>query len=463
MLAARLSQSNLVKNGAIAIPYWEAVGPWDVDNDNDGVPDSVWVDIGDPVQEAEDGTRYKPLYAYLIVDLDSRLNVNAHGLADDIVSPLDDPTRSSFFDPTVNVRGWVGNVAHDTTNTNTNALHSTLQLSRGIGYGPAEISLRPVFHAPIINPDNQPPANRDESVGPMDDYATVLFGRQKLDGSTVGGKYGFDPNLNYPHFSNGNVSTAGMNYRFDLIDPKKEPSWSPRWFTGEQAMPDLAVQLKLFDYPYSFNQTNSFNQPKTNASSFGTPPDLKGRYALGLDYFGQPVYEIANDVNPNTATLPGATSANLPNYPLNQQLPFNLLANSPYNLDLSGSQRRDDWSPSFQNQATAFTTSIDRSFNRIYDTTAQIGLNDDSPFSPSDLEKVLRGWDPDDGTLPSRLWDVVNAFDPQKLIRFDPNSTAAFANNLLQATNIAPPANNKQASAEMMTGRSSWRASIAGW
>ena len=53
----------------ITIPYWEAVGPWDVDNDNDGVPDSVWVDIGDPVQEADDGTRYKPLYAYLIVDL----------------------------------------------------------------------------------------------------------------------------------------------------------------------------------------------------------------------------------------------------------------------------------------------------------------------------------------------------------------------------------------------------------
>ena len=71
----------------IAIPYWEAVGPWDVDNDNDGVPDSIWVDLGDPIQQAEDGTRYKPLYAFLIIDLDSRLNVNAHGMADDISPP----------------------------------------------------------------------------------------------------------------------------------------------------------------------------------------------------------------------------------------------------------------------------------------------------------------------------------------------------------------------------------------
>ena len=71
-------------NNDIAIPYWEAVGPWDVDNDNDGVPDSVWIDLGEPVQELEDGTRVKALYATLIIDLDSRLNVNAHGLVDHI-------------------------------------------------------------------------------------------------------------------------------------------------------------------------------------------------------------------------------------------------------------------------------------------------------------------------------------------------------------------------------------------
>ena len=72
---------------SIAIPTLEIVGPWDVDNDNDGVRDSIWVDLGDPIQETEDGRRYKPLYAILCVDLDSRLNVNAHGSVADLNPP----------------------------------------------------------------------------------------------------------------------------------------------------------------------------------------------------------------------------------------------------------------------------------------------------------------------------------------------------------------------------------------
>ena len=72
-------------------PTWDgdhaAVAPgqhqqpaWDVDNDGDGVPDSVWVDLGMPVRAAADGRHYKPLFAILCVDLDGRLNVNAHGV-----------------------------------------------------------------------------------------------------------------------------------------------------------------------------------------------------------------------------------------------------------------------------------------------------------------------------------------------------------------------------------------------
>ncbi len=67
---------------------------------------------------------------------------------------------------------------------------------------------------------------------------------------------------------------------------------------------------------------------------------------------------------------------------------------------------------------------------------------------------MLRAWDADSGALPSRLWDSVDAFDPVKLIRFDPNDTVNFANNLLDPVNhsIGLPANNKPASAELMAG-----------
>jgi hypothetical protein len=53
--------------------------PFEVDNDEDGVPDSVWVDLGFPVQRTADGRKFKPLFAFLVLDLDSRLNLNVHG------------------------------------------------------------------------------------------------------------------------------------------------------------------------------------------------------------------------------------------------------------------------------------------------------------------------------------------------------------------------------------------------
>ena len=54
---------------------------WDVDNDGDGIPDSIWIDAGLPSQATSDGRLYKPLAAVLCVDLDGRLNLNAHGTA----------------------------------------------------------------------------------------------------------------------------------------------------------------------------------------------------------------------------------------------------------------------------------------------------------------------------------------------------------------------------------------------
>ena len=100
-------------------PSYDPVnGPWDVDNDGDGIPDSVWVDLGLPVQTAPDGRKYKPLFAILCVDLDGRLNVNAHGRVAR-VTPAD-----------VSV---VGNNTGNSINAST--------FSKGLGYGPPEINL----------------------------------------------------------------------------------------------------------------------------------------------------------------------------------------------------------------------------------------------------------------------------------------------------------------------------------
>ncbi len=52
---------------------------FDVDNDGDGVTDSVWMDLGYPVQRDPGGKLYKPLFAFMILGLNGRLPLNTVG------------------------------------------------------------------------------------------------------------------------------------------------------------------------------------------------------------------------------------------------------------------------------------------------------------------------------------------------------------------------------------------------
>jgi hypothetical protein len=98
-----------------------AIGPWDVDNDGDGLPDSVWVDVGLPVQTAPDGRRYKPLAAILCLDMDGRLNVNAHG-------SIAQAEPNYTVPPAAPAANYYGGASVPT-------------MTRGQGYGPPEINL----------------------------------------------------------------------------------------------------------------------------------------------------------------------------------------------------------------------------------------------------------------------------------------------------------------------------------
>ena len=50
-----------------------------VDNDNNGQVDGIWMDIGLPSLTHDQGVHFKPLISYTVVDLDGRINLNAHG------------------------------------------------------------------------------------------------------------------------------------------------------------------------------------------------------------------------------------------------------------------------------------------------------------------------------------------------------------------------------------------------
>ncbi len=79
---------DITKPWDASLPEWSSNpafdpvnGPWDVDNTGDGEMDSIWVDLGAPVQTGADGRHFKPLFAIYCIDLDGRFNLNVHGNA----------------------------------------------------------------------------------------------------------------------------------------------------------------------------------------------------------------------------------------------------------------------------------------------------------------------------------------------------------------------------------------------
>ena len=125
-----------------------SAGGLDVDNDFDGTNDSVWIDIGLPIQTDDEGRSFRPLVAYHIVDLDNRLNLNAHG-------------------------------------TQADAAIGASELY-GIGVGPADISLRIVAGTDYENLLDVRYGNTDNSPG---NTANSLTQGQKLFGHPVSPQY----------------------------------------------------------------------------------------------------------------------------------------------------------------------------------------------------------------------------------------------------------------------------------
>ncbi len=235
---------------------------WDVDNDGDGIPDSVWVDLGLPVRSTADGRLYKPLFAILCTDLDGRINVNAHGCADQsttaYTAAVSAPTGHAF------------------------ASGVTPVLPRGVGYGPAE-----------INP------------------LAILTNNTTLLSNVLTARY----------------PSAGLGS--DLAGKRLSLN---KWL--------------LYGGNYWTGVTN-------DAGAYGSPPDLLGTAAIGLDWGGRALYATAS----GTVTMGQAYNATTS-------------VASPYELDLSAKRTR--------------------------------GLAN-TPFGAAELERIFRPYDRDAPSLSARL------------------------------------------------------------
>jgi hypothetical protein len=146
--------------------YYEAI--WDVDNDGDGVRESVWVDAGLPVMTAPNGRRYKRLFAYLVKDLDGRVNINVHGnKAQTDNNNLANATLNYPF-PAFGPTAQPAAATFPNNNRVLPTFARTLQLPRGLGFGPAEVDFQFVMSAAGFG---------------TTDYTTLLNGRYGPDGA----------------------------------------------------------------------------------------------------------------------------------------------------------------------------------------------------------------------------------------------------------------------------------------
>jgi hypothetical protein len=243
-----------------------AGGPWDVDNDGDGNADSIWVDVGLPVQTAPDGRRFKPLAAILCLDLDGRLNVNAHG---NVVQ------TDQFFNGTIPL-GTLG--VSTLADYAFNTTPAPVTLAQGSGYGPAEINLLSAFATTTPKVDYQ---NFFKGLSVGSKIYPGRYGEYTAGGTT----------LPLPGVT---VAATSADDRLDLI--------------------------KRFDFSPNYNYYTSA------PSNYGSPSDLWGRGVVAVDYAGQPIYSFLSSLPPNTTTPTyalGVAASETPNDPY----AFNLARN----------------------------------------------------------------------------------------------------------------------------------------
>ena len=235
-------------------------GPWDVDNDGDLVPDSIWVDLGLPVQTAPDGRTYKPLFAILCIDLDGKLNLNAHGN----LTQLDD--RRITGQNAERFAQITSPFALPPAGMMAAPSQSMQRLRIGEGLGPPEISLHHVFQY-----------NADE-------YRRLLAG---ISSEPLDGRYG-EVQRTHP-IGPGNFYLPGPGMS-RICDPL---AWMMQFENAAVAAGTPFGHISEF-YADASNPSPLNPVPGQfafgAATGYGTPLDLDGDGMLAVDLRGQPLY-----------------------------------------------------------------------------------------------------------------------------------------------------------------------------
>lgn len=406
-IAWEVNGLGLPVNGAVVTPTTPP--QWDVDNDGDGVGDSVWVDLGFPVQTSADGRRYKPLAAILCIDLDSKLNLNTHG------SPVHLPGKGLVDD--LNDDGQVefnGSFAGEQLpELDEMQLGSPIPPGFfGQGYGPADINLRALMRGDV---------DRDGDLDAVDEKHNQLELYNLFRGNPIGNE-GALAGLVAPNWwgvptvspawwgSNANPPREGADGRYGervvySLDPSRvpnpgrstlRPDFDPEHLeeplqqltsldSGLFFDPSLGGPRGFSDgapYDYRGDLLGAIGPPPPAPPDpdlqrlrflgpYGSPNDVDGDGLLALDLRGQPMYLAAY--------RPGGSVLNTSGF-------GELLGeryDDPYEVNLFAAARTGYYTANVLGNPVSTTR--------------------DNPFRPDELEALLRAFDPDAGSAANRL------------------------------------------------------------
>lgn len=321
---------------------------WDVDNDGDGQTDSVWVDLGMPVMSDPQGRLFKPLFALLVRDMDGKLNLNVHGRLNEWLNDPGAQSLAGASNPVATPDGDNGKVSP----------HKNIFLRPGGGPG---------------SPAGMPAGVQATGVFPVG-YALspASIALSWLDFNLDGTE---DPANEDVLLSSGEF----LNILRGRVMPDGrvvEGRYGEGWLLNNNAIPLAGMTVDpnsgtFIDdnYPGAVAALN-FSTPTIlgnggTAQLYGTPIDLDENGSFFVNAAGQPVYYFMGAGNG-----PGGSVAE-PQYEAEE---------------------------------------IDVFTKRSYPTPSNKVSTLDNPFTPEDLEWLLRQYDVDATTLKSRLRDLAPSF-----------------------------------------------------
>lgn len=320
---------------------------WDVDNDNDGEPDSVWLDLGFPVTTDEQGRKFKPLFAIYVQSQDGKLNLNAHGQwNDESTGQAGDP-----FAGTSGHRAWTEFNAASAQQwrwQDAAAATASSWIPHGVGRSPASVDPTTflsqtefffLLHGRMVEarPDSSP---TEPSV------ASVQLAEP--------GRYGEPGMIQIPAFPPTPAAATQLATTQQLAPaylPRPGRSFSSTGANAQNADDNFPGR----DYTETNLTTAGTVGDVRSLSGYGSPVDLQGSGGVMIGPGGHPVF-IKTQYDVGSGNYKVGRIANQKVSPI----PTHEYVDDPHELNL-------------YSNSTAF----------------------DQPFKQSDLEFLLRGADPD--------------------------------------------------------------------